>query len=177
MTPHGTIIVSGHCFRFVVVFTLTPLTSLAIQQQITIISLIFMETCIVIWLVVITNKMQLSYRIYYSTYVSSSTCIERYVAHHQEPQLYLSLWFTNACGVRPWCCLSGEWVPTQTAPRADSASVCKPEAQIQLRFLMMSDIALETCWTIDVCGIINSVTELHLGNYYWSYCDARFDEY
>jgi hypothetical protein len=58
-------------------------------------------------------------------------------------------------------------VGTQTAPGADSASVCKPEAQIQLRFLMMRDIALETCWTIDVCGIINSVTELHLvGNYY-----------
>jgi hypothetical protein len=24
---------------------------------------------------------------YYSTYVNSSTCFERYVAHHQEPQL------------------------------------------------------------------------------------------
>jgi hypothetical protein len=36
--------------------------------------------------------MQLSYGIYYSTYVNSSTCFERYVAHHQEPQLYLSLW-------------------------------------------------------------------------------------
>jgi hypothetical protein len=33
--------------------------------------------------------------------VNSSTCFERYVTHHQEPQLYLSLWFTNACGVRP----------------------------------------------------------------------------
>jgi hypothetical protein len=89
------------------------------------------------FLVVITNKMQLSYGIYYFTYVNSSTCFERYVAHHQEPQQYLSLWFTNACGIRPWCCL--------TAPRADSASVCKPEVQIQLRFLVMSDIALETC--------------------------------
>jgi hypothetical protein len=94
--------------------------------------------------------MQLSYRIYYSTYINSSTCFELYVAHHQEPQLYLSLWFTHACGVRPWCCLSGnsnssKVVPTQTAPRADAASVCKPEAQIQLRFLMMSDITLETC--------------------------------
>jgi hypothetical protein len=27
---------------------------------------------------------------------------------------------------------------------------------------MMSDITLETCWTIDISGIINSVTELHL---------------
>jgi hypothetical protein len=61
----------------------------------------------VTWLTVITNNMWLSYGIYYSTYVSSSTCFERYVAHHQEPQLYLSLWFTNVCGVRPWCCLSG----------------------------------------------------------------------
>jgi hypothetical protein len=69
-----------------------------------------MEPCIVIWLVVITNKMQLSYGIYYSTYVNSSTCFERYVAHHQEPQLHLSLWFTNACEVRPWCCLSGNWL-------------------------------------------------------------------
>jgi hypothetical protein len=51
---------------------------------------------------------------------------------------------------------------TQMAPRAISTSVCKPEAQIQLRFLMMSDITLETCWTIDISGIINSVTELHL---------------
>jgi hypothetical protein len=123
-------------------------------------------------LVVITNKIQLSYGIYYSTYVNSSTCFERYVAHHQEPQLYLSLWFTYACGVRPCCCLS------QTAPRVDAASVFKPEAQIQLRFLMMSDITLVTCWTIDVCGIINSVTELHfVGNYYESYYDARFHEY
>jgi hypothetical protein len=54
------------------------------------------------------------------------------------------------------------WVPTQTAPRAVSTSVCKPEAQIQLRFLMMCDITLETRWTIDISGIINSVTELHL---------------
>jgi hypothetical protein len=65
----------------------------------------------VVTLVVITNKMQLSYGIHYSTYVSSSTCFERYVAHHQEPQLYLSLWFKNACGVRPWCCLSGNSLP------------------------------------------------------------------
>jgi hypothetical protein len=35
--------------------------------------------------------MQLSYGIYYSTYVSNSTCFERYVAHHQEPQLYLQM--------------------------------------------------------------------------------------
>jgi hypothetical protein len=53
-------------------------------------------------------------------------------------------------------------VPTRTAPRAVSTSVCKPEAQIQLRFQMMSEITLETCWTIDISGIINSVTELHL---------------
>jgi hypothetical protein len=54
-------------------------------------------------------------------------------------------------------------VPTQTAPRAVSTSVCKPEALIQLGFLMMSDIMLETClnywrkWNNK-----NSVTELHL---------------
>jgi hypothetical protein len=59
------------------------------------INLIFMEPCIVIWIVVITNKMQLSYGIYYSTYVNSLTCLERYVAHQQEPQLFLKLWFTN----------------------------------------------------------------------------------
>jgi hypothetical protein len=88
--------------------------------------------------------MQLSYGIYYSTYVNSSTCFERYVAHHQKPQLYLSLWFTNACGDRPWCRLSSH------------------SAQIQLRLLMMSDITLETCWNIDISGLINSVTELHL---------------
>jgi len=44
-------------------------------------------------------------------YINSSTCFERYVAHHQEPQLYLQL-----------------LVPTQTALRAVSTSVCKPEA-------------------------------------------------
>jgi hypothetical protein len=55
------------------------------------------------------------------------------------------------------------WVPTQTAPRAVSTSVCKPEALIQLRFPMMSDITLETClnywrkWNNK-----NSVTGLHL---------------
>jgi hypothetical protein len=54
----------------------------------------------------ITNKMQLSYGIYYSTYVNISTCFEPYVAHHQEPHLYLSLWFTNTFGDRPWCHLS-----------------------------------------------------------------------
>jgi hypothetical protein len=62
--------------------------------------------------------MQLSYGIYYSTYVSSSTCFERYVAHHQEPQLYLSLWFTNTCGDRPWCRLSGKF------PKAKYFLVC-----------------------------------------------------
>jgi ribosomal protein L16 Arg81 hydroxylase len=35
--------------------------------------------------------MQLSFGIYYPTYVNSSKCFERYVAHHQEPQLYLVL--------------------------------------------------------------------------------------
>jgi hypothetical protein len=44
--------------------------------------------------------MQLSYGIYYSTYISGSTCFERYVAHHQELQLYLSLWFTNCNRVK-----------------------------------------------------------------------------
>jgi len=44
-------------------------------------------------------------------YINSSTCFERYVAHYQETQLYLQL-----------------LVPTQTAPRAVSTSVCKPEA-------------------------------------------------
>jgi hypothetical protein len=66
-----------------------------------------MEPCIVIWLEVKHQQDATSYGIYYSTYVNSSTCFERYVTHHQEPQLYLSHWFTNACGVRPWCRLSG----------------------------------------------------------------------
>ena len=36
--------------------------------------------------------MQLSNRIFIiPQYISSSTCFERYVAHHQEPQLYLQL--------------------------------------------------------------------------------------
>jgi len=39
-----------------------------------------------------------------------------------------SFWFTYACGDRPWYRLSGNLVPTQTAPRAVSTSVCKPEA-------------------------------------------------
>jgi hypothetical protein len=60
-------------------------------------------------------------------------------------------------------------IPTQMAPRAVSTSVCKPEAQIQLRFLMMSDITLDTCWTIDISGIINSVTScILLVFYFWT---------
>jgi hypothetical protein len=60
--------------------------------------------------------MQLSYGIYYSTYVNSSTCFKRYVAHHQEPQLYLSLWFTNTCGDRTWCRPSGNSDGTTGGP-------------------------------------------------------------
>ena len=51
-------------------------------------------------------------------YINSSTCFERYVAHHQEPQLYLQL-----------------LVPTQTAPRAVSTSACKPEAANKVEVL------------------------------------------
>jgi hypothetical protein len=55
--------------------------------------------------------MQLSYGIYYTIYVNSLTCFERYVAHHQEPELYLSLWFTNTCGDPLWCRLSWNRIP------------------------------------------------------------------
>ena len=64
-------------------------------------------------------------------YINSSTCFERYVAHHQELQLYLQL----LVYIRLWGppVVPSEWelakpVPTQTAPRAVSTSVCKPEA-------------------------------------------------
>jgi hypothetical protein len=67
--------------------------------------------------------MQLSYGIYYSTYFKSLTCFERYVAHHQEPQLYLSLWFTNACGDRQWCRLSGNFPLRQHHGRSPQAFV------------------------------------------------------
>ena len=50
------------------------------------------------------------------------------VTHHQEPQLYLRL----LVYIRLWRppVVPSEWepVPTQTAPRAVSTSVCKPEA-------------------------------------------------
>ena len=71
-------------------------------------------------------------------YINSSTCFERYVAHHHEPQLYLqllvyvSLW-------RPSVVLSLLW----HYGRSPQAYV-NQKLQIQLRFLMMSDITLET---------------------------------
>jgi hypothetical protein len=55
-----------------------------------------------------------------------------------------------------------EWELQCSSHSDGTTSVCKQEAQIQLRFLMMSDITLEICCTIDISGIINSVTELHL---------------
>ena len=53
-------------------------------------------------------------------YINSSTCFERYVAHHQEPQLYLQLLIY----IRLW----RPPVVLSPALRAVSTSVCKPEA-------------------------------------------------
>ena len=72
--------------------------------------LIFIEPCIVLWLVAITNKMQLSNGII--LYLSHFP-LRRH--HGRSPQAYVN-----------------------------------QKLQIHLRFLMMSDITLETCWTINV---------------------------
>jgi len=92
--------------------------------------LIFMEPCIVLWLVAISNKMQLSNGIL----LFHSTLIVQHVSSImsliiRNLNCICSFWFTYACGDRPWCRLSGNWpVPTQTAPQAVSTSVCKLEA-------------------------------------------------
>ena len=65
-------------------------------------------------------------------YINSSTCFERYVAHHQEPQLYLQL----LVYIRLW---RPPVVPSEWELRPDQ------KLQVQFRFLMMSDITLETC--------------------------------
>ena len=91
--------------------------------------LIFMEPCIVVWLVAITNEMQLSKGIllFHSTLtVQHVSSVMSLIIRNLN--CTCSYWFTYACGDRPWCRLIGNWVPTQTAPRAVSTSVCKPEA-------------------------------------------------
>ena len=100
--------------------------------------LIFMEPCIVVRLVAITNKMQLSNGIllFHSTLtVQHVSSVMSLIIRNLN--CICSFWFTYACGDRPWCRLSGNWfryspipkpVPTQTAPRAVSTSVRKPEA-------------------------------------------------
>ena len=86
-------------------------------------------------------------------YIKSSTCVERYVAHHQEPQLYLK----PLVYIRMWWS-PVVWVGTGlvvTAPlrldygRSPHAYV-NQRLQIQLGLLVMSDIPLETCWAFKV---------------------------
>jgi len=75
-------------------------------------------------------------------YINSSTCFERYVAHHQEPQLYLQLLvYIRLWGPRV---VPSEWEIRRHQGRSPQAYV-NQKLQVQLRFLMMSDITLETC--------------------------------
>ena len=72
--------------------------------------LIFMEPCIVVWLVAITNKMQRSNGIL----LFHSTLIVQHVSSVMSLIIrnlnsICSFWFTYACGDRPLCRLSGNW--------------------------------------------------------------------
>ena len=73
--------------------------------------------------------MQLGNGIYYSTCsLKSSTCFERYVAHHQELQLYLQ----PVVYIRVWWppVVKSEWeqFPLRLGLRPFTTHVCKPEA-------------------------------------------------
>ena len=80
-------------------------------------------------------------------YIKSSTCFERYVAHHQEPQMYLQ----PLVYIRMW------WPPVVKSKfplrldygRSPHAYV-NQRLQIQLGLLMMRDIPHETCWAFNV---------------------------
>jgi len=137
------------------------------------VNLIFMEPCIVVWLVAIINKMQLSNGIL----VFHSTLIVQHVSSVmsliiRNLNCICSFWFTYARGDRPWCRLSGNWLrysacccwsscdqqrqalylsqfPLRRHHGRSPRAYVNQKLQIQLRFLMMSDITLETCWTIN----------------------------
>ena len=47
-------------------------------------NLIFMDSCILVWLSRITNKMQLVIEFIVPKFIEGSTCFERHTAHHQE---------------------------------------------------------------------------------------------
>ena len=104
-----------------------------------------------LWLVAITNKMQLSNGIllFHSTLIVQH--VSSVVAHHQEPQLYLQL----LVYIRLWRppVVPSEWelqFPLRRHHGRSPQAYVNQKMQIQLRFLMMSDITLETCWTINV---------------------------
>jgi len=69
-------------------------------------------------------------------FIKSSTCFERYVAHHQELQLYLQ----PLVYIRVWF----PPVVQSDYGRSPHAYV-NQKLQIQLELLMMSNITLETC--------------------------------
>ena len=81
--------------------------------------------------------MQLDNGIYYSTCsLKSSTCFERYVAHHQELQLYLE---------PPVVKSEWEQFPLRLDYGGSPHTYVNQRLKIQLELLMMSDVPLETC--------------------------------
>ena len=84
-------------------------------------------------------------------FIKSSTCFERYVAHHQEPQLYLQA----LVYIRMWWppVVRSEWelqFPLRPDYGQSPHAYVNQRLQIQFGLLMMSEITLETCWAFNV---------------------------
>ena len=79
-------------------------------------------------------------------YIKSSTCFERYVAHHQEPELY----YQPLVYIRMWrpAVAKSEWelqFPLRLDYGRSPHAYVNQSVQIQFGLLMMSDTPLETC--------------------------------
>ena len=88
----------------------------------------------------ITNKMPPCNRIYYSTVHWRRNMFRAAYRSSSGALTICSLWFTYACGDRPYSSLSGKY------GRSPHAYV---NQRLQIELLMMSGMPLETCWAFN----------------------------
>jgi len=125
-----------------------------------------------------TNKMQPCNRIYHSKVYWR---LNMFRAAHRSSSRALncicSLWFIYTCGERPLPRLSGK-IHSTLATAGHHMGILTRGCKYSLEFLMMSGMALETCWAFN--KLWNGKLYYKAAScwyFYWVIYDARIHEY